>query len=82
MTTELAIALTFLGMLAFYKAGEYEARDGGKSYAMFWAGLSTLVSGIVFAALNGGWLSWISGQVILFLGIGAMRAWLEYRTSK
>ncbi|MGH8183082.1 MAG: hypothetical protein ACREPH_05425 [Rhodanobacteraceae bacterium] len=82
LTTELAIALTLVGMVGFYKAGDYEARDGGRSLAIFWAGLSALVSGVVFAALNGGWLSWFFGQAILFVGIGAVRAWLEYRASK
>lgn len=69
-------------MVGFYKAGDYEARDGGKSHAVFWAGLSALVSGVVFAGLGGGWLSWIFGQAILFVGIGAVRAWLEYLASK
>jgi hypothetical protein len=82
MTTELAIALTFVGMIGFYKAGKYEARDGGKPRAALWAGLSTLASGVVFAALNGGWLAWFFAQTGLFLAIGAVRAWLEYQSSK
>ncbi|TAN03917.1 MAG: hypothetical protein EPN36_10940 [Rhodanobacteraceae bacterium] len=82
MTTELAIALTLVGLVGFYKAGDYEARDGGKSHAILWAGLSTLVSGIVFAVLEGGWLSWLFGQAMLFVGIGAVRVWLEDRANK
>ncbi len=82
MTTELAIALTFVGMIGFYKAGEYEARDGGKSQAFLWAGLSTLASGVAFAAFNGGWLSWLFAQAGVFVGIGAVRAWLEYQSGK
>ena len=82
MTIELAIALTFFGMIGFYKAGEYEARDGGKSRAFLWAGLSTLASGVVFAALSGGWLLWFFAQAGVFVGIGAVRAWLEYQSCK
>ncbi|MDE2271006.1 MAG: hypothetical protein KGJ94_03355 [Xanthomonadaceae bacterium] len=82
MTTELAITLAFVGMTGFYKAGDFEARDGGRSHAILWAGLSALASGISLAVLEGGWLFWLIAQAVLFIGIGAVRAWLEYRANR
>jgi hypothetical protein len=82
MTAELAVTLACVGMIGFYKAGELEARDGGRSHAILWAGLSALASGIVFAVLKGGWILWLLAQAVVFIGIGAMRAWVEYRANR
>ena len=82
MTIEFEILLTLAGMIGFYNAGEIEARDGGKHHGMLWAGLSVLISGVVFVGLGGDWLSWLGAQAGLFVGIGAVRVWLEDRAKK
>ncbi|HJR14671.1 MAG TPA: hypothetical protein VJ833_12320 [Rhodanobacteraceae bacterium] len=79
MTIELEIVLAFVGMVGFYGAGDYEARHGELHHGVLWAGLSVLVSGIVFALFHGGLVLWLSTQVGLLVGIGAFRAWLESR---
>lgn len=82
MAISLLIILTLAGMLGFYSAGEYDARHGEKHHGMLWAGLSVLVSGLVFGAFGGGWVSWLVAQACLFVGIGVARVWLEDLSNK
>lgn len=77
MAIGLLIILTFAGMLGFYSAGEFEARHGEKHHGVLWAGLSVLVSGLVFGMFGGGWVAWLVAQACLFVGIGVARVWLE-----
>lgn len=79
MNVELALALSLVAMLGCYKAGDYEAREGGKSLALPWAALSVVASGVVFGVLHDGLLVWLGAQIIIFVGIGAVRAWLAAR---
>jgi hypothetical protein len=76
---ELELLLLFLGMIGFYRAAEFEARDGGTHHGVLWAGLSALVSGIKYAIVGLGWQSWLLMQAGLFVGIAVARVWLENR---
>lgn len=78
----LALVLTFAGVIGFYSAGEYEARQGDRHHGILWAALSALVSGVVFFVFGGGWLLWLVAQGCLFVGIGVVRMWLEDRSKK
>jgi hypothetical protein len=79
---ELELLLFFLGMIGFYRAADFEARDGGTNHGFLWAALSALVSGIKYATLGLGWQSWLLAQAVLFVGIAAARVWLEDRAKK
>ena len=61
----------------FWRAGDYEARHGGRNFGMPWAVLSVIVSVIVVVPLHGTWGVLLIAQVVLFFGIGAFRAWRE-----
>ena len=73
------IALTIAGTIAFFNAGEYEARDGSANHAVLWAMLSLLISVLVLFVAGWGWLPWLILQVGLFVGIAAVRVLLEDR---
>ncbi len=79
---ELELLLFFLGMIGFYRAGEFEARDGGTKHGFLWAGLSALVSGIKYAIIGLGWPSWLLVQAGLFIGIAAARVLIEDRENR
>ena len=53
----------------FYRAGEFENSSG-----ILWAGLSALISFIIWRWLNGGVLALLLGQVALFAGITVYRS--------
>lgn len=77
MTIEVAVALAFVGMVGFYRAGDYEAWQGERHNGLLWAALSALVSGIVFGVFGGGWWLWLGAQAGLLVGIAVVRVWWE-----
>jgi hypothetical protein len=77
-----SIALTIAGMIVFFNAGEYEARDGSPNHRALWATLSLLISVLVLFVAGFGWLPWLMPQVGLFVGIAAVRVLLEDRERK
>lgn len=82
MNISLEIILIVAGMVGFYSAGDFDARHGETHHGILWAGLSALASGTVFAVFGGGWISWLVAQLCLFVGIGAVRTWLEDWSNK
>ena len=68
MDFALLFALSFFGM------GAYEARDGEPNYGWLWALLSIATSGVTIGLLKGGLGLTTFGQIVLFLGIGVVRA--------
>lgn len=81
MSIEIELLLTIAGMIIFFNAGEYEARDGSANHKMLWAFLSFLVS-VLILSTDLGVIGWVLGQAVLFVGIGAVRAWLEDHANK
>jgi hypothetical protein len=79
---ELELLLFFLGMIGFYRAGEFDAHDGGTNHGFLWAGSSALVSGIKYAIMGLGWQSWLLVQAGLFVGIAVVRVLLEDRENR
>lgn len=77
-----AIGLTIAGMIAFFNAGEWEARDGGPNHRVLWGTLSLLISVLVLFVAGWDWLAWLLAQVALFVGIAAVRVLLEDRERK
>lgn len=75
-------AMTLAGMIVFFNAGEWEARDGSPNHRVLWGSLSLLVSLLVLGVGGFGWLIWLFAQAGLFLGIAAVRVWLEDRQGK
>lgn len=73
------IGLTIVFAVLFNAAAAFEARSSGRSHGLLWASLSVLVSFIVFFKLGGGMLMLLLGQGLLFVAIGAVRAWLDSR---
>ena len=74
------IGLTIFFVAIFYGAAEFEAKStGAQSHGWLWGASSALVSVLVFMKLGGGVLTLIALQVLLFIGIGAVRAALEMR---
>jgi uncharacterized membrane protein HdeD (DUF308 family) len=73
------IALTIAGMIAFFNAGEWEARDGGSNHRVLWGTLSLLISVLVLFVAGWSWLPWLVAQIGLFVGIAVVRVWLENR---
>ena len=73
------IALTIAGVIAFFNAGEYEARDGSANHAVLWAAMSLLISVLILFVIGWDWLPWLLAQAGLFVGIAAVRVWLEDR---
>lgn len=76
------IALTIAGMIAFFNAGEYEARDGSANHAILWAVLSLLISVLVLFVGGWSWLPWLFAQIGLFIGIAAVRVLIENREKR
>lgn len=74
---EIQIALTVAGMIIFFNMGESEARDGSPNYRMLWAVLSLIISALVQFVAGWGWLPWLVAQIGLFVGIAAVRMWVE-----
>ena len=68
MDFALLFALSFFGM------GAYEARDCSRNYGWLWALLSIATSGITIGLLKGDLGLTVCGQILLFLGIGVVRA--------
>ena len=60
--------------VAFYKAGQEEAKSSGRNHAWLWTGLSVAVSGLVLGIFNGGVAAVLIANVLLFLAIGVIRA--------
>ncbi|MEO7477990.1 MAG: hypothetical protein ABIT64_02020 [Lysobacteraceae bacterium] len=77
-----AIALTIVGVIGFYNAGEYESRDGSPNHGILWATLSLLLSVVVLFVAGFGWLPWLIVQAGLFVGIACVRVWMEDRERK
>jgi hypothetical protein len=78
----ISIALTIAGVVAFFNAGEYEARDGSTNHRMLWAALSLAISVLVLFVAGWSWLPWVLAQIGLFFGIAAVRVLLENRERK
>lgn len=72
MSIEIELMLAFAGMVAFFGAGEFDARDGSANHRMLWALLSLAASVITFS-LGFGIPGWFLGQVMLLIGIAATR---------
>ncbi len=53
----------------FYRAGKFEGSSG-----LAWAGLSVLISVVVWSLLHGGFIAVLLGQVGLFVGITLYRS--------
>jgi hypothetical protein len=66
-------SLTFIVLLAgalfFYRAGEFEGSSG-----VAWAGLSLLISVVIWRVLHGSALAVFLGQLGLFAGITLYRS--------
>jgi len=73
------IALTIAGMVLFFNAAEWDAREGAPNHRVLWGTVSLLVSVLVLFVAGLGWLSWLIAQALLFVGIAAVRVWLEER---
>ena len=69
--------LALVCVLVFFGAGRQEARFGGHDHAALWAGLSIALSAVVVLVLHGTWGWLLFAQVMLFIAIGAFRAWRE-----
>mgnify|MGYP001549657591 FL=1 len=78
----IAIALTIAGVIAFYNAGEYDARDGGPNHGILWAAISLLLSIVALFVAGLGWLPWLLAQAGLVFGIAGVRVWMEDRARK
>jgi len=78
----IAIGLTIAGVIAFFNAGEWEARNGSANHAVLWAMLSLLISVVVLFVAGWDWLPWLFAQVALFVGIAAVRVLIEDRNRK
>ena len=78
----IAIGLTIAGVIAFFNAGEWEARDGSANHAVLWAMLSLLASVLVLFVAGLDWLPWLFAQVGLFVGIAAVRVLIEDHNRK
>ena len=76
---EIQLALTVAGMVGYFNAGQYEARDGSPNHRMLWAMLSLLISVLVLFVAGRGWLPWLLAQLGLLVGIAAVRVLLEGR---
>ena len=61
----------------FWRAGDYEARQGGRNFGVAWAVASVVVSVIMLVPMQATWGALLVAQVLLFFGIGAFRAWRE-----
>ena len=81
MSIEIELMLAFAGMVAFFSAGEFDARDGSANHRMLWALLSLAASVITFS-LGFGIPGWFLGQVMLLIVIAAARVWRENRMNK
>jgi hypothetical protein len=64
-----AFILLVVFAIFFYRAGEFEGSSG-----MVWAGISVLISILIWRWLGWGLLGMILGQIGLFVGIGIVRA--------
>ena len=66
-------SLTFWAIVAFavfyYRVGEFEGSSG-----VLWAGLSAIISLVIWRFLHGGIIAVLLGQVALFVGIGVYRS--------
>lgn len=76
---EIDAALSIAGMIVFWNAAEWEARDGSPHNGVLWAGVSLLVSLLILFVFGWDWLPWLLTQGGLFVGIAAARVWLEDR---
>ena len=79
MIDYVAVALTIAGFALFFNAGEWESREGAPNRRVLWSMLSLLVSVLVLFVAHLGWVGWAIGPAGLFLGIAAVRVWLEER---
>ena len=76
---EIEIAFAIAGMIIFWNAAEWEARDGSPHRGVLWAALSLLISVLVLFVAGWSWLPWLVAQAGLFVGIAVVRVWLEDR---
>jgi hypothetical protein len=72
--------MTFAGMIIFFNAGKYEARDGTANHGILWAFLSCLTSALILS-IDPVILAWAFAQG-MFIAIAAVRVWLEDRANK
>lgn len=63
--------------VAFYKAGQEEAKSTGRYRGWLWAGMSTAVSGLVIGVMKAGVAAVLIANVVLFLAIGAVRSMMD-----
>ena len=68
---EIAVAIAAASL--FYSAGEIGARDGGSNYAVLWAALSVLLSGVLVFVVKASATVLVFCQVGFFLAIGVIR---------
>ncbi len=74
-----AVGLLVAGLIVFFNAAEWEARDGSSNHRILWSSLSALVSVLVLFVAGWGVMAWLIAQAGLFVGIAAERVWLEAR---
>jgi len=60
-------------VLVFYAMGKEEAKSGRRDNGVFWAGLSTAISGLVIGVFDAGWGLVVVVNVLLFVLIGVFR---------
>ncbi|MEO5596257.1 MAG: hypothetical protein ABIQ97_03845 [Lysobacteraceae bacterium] len=72
-----AVGLLLAGLIIFFNAAEWEARDGSPNHRILWSSLSGLVSALVLFVAGWGVLAWLIAQAGLFVGIAVVRAALE-----
>ena len=82
MIDYVAIALTLAGIGLFGYAADVESSDGSPTRRTLWCSLSALISILVLFVAGLGWLPWLIAQALLFVGIAAVRVWLEDREGK
>ena len=66
--------LALVCVVTFYAAGAQEGRFGGHDHRVAWAALSIGVSALVVLVFHGSWGYLLGAQVLLFVGIGVVRA--------
>jgi hypothetical protein len=71
------ILLALVCAFTYYLAGAHEARSTGSNPGPAWALASVVVSALVLVGLRAGWTGVLVAQVVLFLGIGVVRALRE-----
>lgn len=77
-----AVGLLIAGVIGFYNAAEWEARDGSPHHGMIWAFASFVLSVLVLFVFAATTMIWLLAQGGLFIAIAAVRVWLEERARR